>query len=270
MDLIKKLELPCFEAQIKISNKEEALRIVARQAVQHPSLSAINPDEIFEALQTREEIGTTGFGDGIALPHCRMEGATEFVVGAISVTDGVEFDSLDGRPAKLLVFIIAPANEARAHVRLLSSISHTLLIPGAVDEMLACTTAKNLLDSFTRHLQDEVETTDHQSRNMVHLVIQNESMFHDLLSVFMGLPSCSFIVVETSNAGAYLANMPLFAAFWKEEEVQFSRMIVGSIDRTMCNEMIRRIERVAGSLKECRDILLTVQEVFFTAGGLIE
>ena len=79
---------------------------------------------------------------------------------------------------------------------------------------------------------------------------------------------CSFVVIESQNAGSYLANVPLFAGFWSDSNVGFSRIIVGSIETKMTNEMIRQIERVTGALDERTDLMLLVQNVFFAAGSL--
>jgi PTS system nitrogen regulatory IIA component len=59
-------------------------------------------------LQQRERIGTTGFGGGIAIPHCSLDDIEEFVVGLLIVSDGVDFESLDGKKTTTFFFIIGP------------------------------------------------------------------------------------------------------------------------------------------------------------------
>ena len=75
-------------------------------------------------------------------------------------------------------------------------------------------------------------------------------------------------MMEGENAGTYLAKMPLFAGFWQDRPRGFCRVIVAVVDKRLTNEMIRRIESVTGSLGKRDDILVTVQDLAFTAGAV--
>ena len=92
MKLIDVLREECVVTGARPGGKEEALVQVAETAARCSVLKGVSTKEIVEALKEREELGSTGFGKGIAIPHCRMESVTEFVVGIITVPDGVEFE----------------------------------------------------------------------------------------------------------------------------------------------------------------------------------
>ena len=71
----------------------------------------------------REEEGTTGIGMGIAIPHCKSDAVTKAGLAAMVVKDGVDFESLDGTPAKIIFLIAAPNTEDNVHLQVLSKLS---------------------------------------------------------------------------------------------------------------------------------------------------
>lgn len=93
----------------------------------------------------REEQGTTGIGMGIAIPHCKSDAVTKAGLAAMVVKDGVDFESLDGTPAKIIFLIAAPNTEDNVHLQVLSKLSvmlmdeqftNSLINAGSVDEFL--------------------------------------------------------------------------------------------------------------------------------------
>ena len=108
----------------------------------------------------REEEGTTGIGMGIAIPHCKSDAVTKAGLAAMVVKDGVDFESLDGTPAKIIFLIAAPNTEDNVHLQVLSKLSvmlmdeqftNSLINAGSVDEFL------NIIDSAEK-AKDEKET----------------------------------------------------------------------------------------------------------------
>ena len=107
----------------------------------------------------REEGGTTGIGMGIAIPHCKSDAVTKAGLAAMVVKDGVDFESLDGTPAKIIFLIAAPNTEDNVHLQVLSKLSvmlmdeqftNSLINAGSVDEFL------NIIDSAEK-AKDEKE-----------------------------------------------------------------------------------------------------------------
>lgn len=107
----------------------------------------------------REEEGTTGIGMGIAIPHCKSDAVTKAGLAAMVVKEGVDFESLDGTPAKIIFLIAAPNTEDNVHLQVLSKLSvmlmdeqftNSLINAGSVDEFL------NIIDSAEK-AKDEKE-----------------------------------------------------------------------------------------------------------------
>ena len=268
MNLINALRTECVQANAARASRDEVLATIATLAKRSPALSNIDESAILKGLSDREELSTTGFGGGIAIPHCRLEGVDEFVVGVLSVPAGVEFAAMDDQPVKLFVFIVAPASESNAHIKVLSAISQVLNVPEHVEEMLAAPTADVLAENFLRHVRDEADPKQHDSKNLFRVQIQNEDLFHAVLKIFAGFNSSTVMVSEAEPAANYIQKMPLFAGFWSDKPSDFCKVILATVDKRDTNETIRRVEQEVGSLDERDDILLTVQELFYCAGDL--
>jgi mannitol/fructose-specific phosphotransferase system IIA component (Ntr-type) len=268
MKLIESLRTECIQAQADCKTRDDVLATIANLAKKSPILEPITEETILSGLTDREELSTTGFGGGIAIPHCRLDGVSDFVVGILSVPNGVDFAAMDDEPVTLFVFIIAPSSKSNVHIKVLSAISQVLNVPEHVDEMLNAPTADILAENFLRHVRDEADPKAHDNKNLFRVQIQNEDLFHDVLKIFSSFNSSTVMVSEAEPAANYIQKMPLFAGFWSDKEEEFCKVILATVDKKDTNETIRRIEQKVGSLDERSDILLTVQELFYCAGSL--
>ncbi len=268
MNLIHVLRSECIQANAECTTRDEVLATIAKLAKRSPVLANIDEAALLKGLTEREELSTTGFGNGIAIPHCRLDGVDDFAVGILSVPAGAEFNAMDGEPVKLFVFIVAPASSTNEHIKILSAISQVLNVPEHVTEMLKSTCSEVLSESFLRHVRDEADTKERDNKNLFRVQIQDEDLFHDVLNIFAGFNSTTVMVSEAEPAANYLQKMPLFAGFWTDKHVEFCKVILATVDKQDTNETIRRIEQEVGSLDERNDILLTVQELFYCAGNL--
>lgn len=118
-----------------------------------------NVETYRKGVFAREEEGTTGIGMGIAIPHCKSDAVTKAGLAAMVVKDGVDFESLDGTPAKIIFLIATPNTEDNVHLQVLSKLSvmlmdeqftNSLINAGSVDEFL------NIIDSAEK-AKDEKE-----------------------------------------------------------------------------------------------------------------
>lgn len=268
MNLINVLRSECIQASADCASRDEVLAAIAKLAKQSTVLANMDESAILKGLTDREELSTTGFGNGIAIPHCRLDGVEDFVVGILSSTHGVEFSAMDDQPVKLFVFIIAPSSSSNVHIKILSAISQVLNVPEHVAEMVAAPTADVLTENFLRHVRDEADPKQHDNKNLFRVQIQDEDLFHDVLKIFAGFNSTTIMVSEAEPSSNYLEKMPLFAGFWSDKHTEFCKVILATVDKKDTNETIRRIEQHTGSLDERDDLLLTVQELFYCAGSL--
>lgn len=268
MRLSEALRLECIAINVELSDKMDALRMVSRMATKCDALRGIDENEVLNALLEREKLGTTGFGKGIAIPHCRIEGIEEFVIGIILVPDGVEFDAIDGEKVKIIAFIIGPLMESNEHIRLLSRLSYVLNIPGTVDEILQAGAPKIVRESLLRHIVKDESPKKGEKCSLFYVFIQDDKLFRQILGVFSAMESSSIAVIEAKNAREFLMKTPLFAGFWRDEMLFSCKLILATVDRRLTNNTIRQIEDIAGILDKQDNLMVVVQEIYYTGGKI--
>ena len=99
---------------------EQIASLVARD------LPDLDEQDIFESLIAREKLGSTGFGNGIAIPHCRLPGCTSPICAVLRLDTPVDFDAIDGAPVDLLFVLLVPEEATDAHLELLRQIASML------------------------------------------------------------------------------------------------------------------------------------------------
>ena len=155
-DLLKKESIELHAAPV---GKDEALR----QAVSLMEKSGnIRDRESYEKqVFAREEEGTTGIGEGIAIPHGKCEAVTAPGLAAMVIPDGVEFDSLDGEPVHLLFLIAAPNTKDNVHLDVLSRLSVLLMDEKFADDLKHAGTAEEFLEIINcveaKRIEEEAE-----------------------------------------------------------------------------------------------------------------
>ena len=80
-------------------------------------------NEVYEKLREREELGSTGIGNGVALPHCKLKGINQVVLAVATSAQGVDFGAVDGEPVRLFFMVLSPVKDPAAHLQSLAAIS---------------------------------------------------------------------------------------------------------------------------------------------------
>ena len=271
MNLFKSFRPECIQVGSEAQNKAELLAELARLAKKSKVLGKVPEKRIRDALQEREHVGTTGFGGGIAIPHCALDDIDEFVVGLLITPEGIDFDSLDGKKTTTFFFIIGPKSQRNRHIQLLSAISKILKDPEVIQRFLEAFDERRvgqIVEELFRMVDVGVDPSQQQGRCLFHVFVQREEFFEDLLQLFSAAVDGSIAVLETNAAGYYLHRLPLFAAYWTESQKAFCRLILAVVDRDLCNDLIRRIHTVVEDVEKTPGVLISVQELFYCSGSL--
>ncbi len=99
---------------------EQIAQLVARD------LPDLDGQSIFESLIAREKLGSTGFGNGIAIPHCRLPGCSAPISAVLRLDSAVDYDAIDGAPVDLLFVLLVPEAATDEHLELLRQIASML------------------------------------------------------------------------------------------------------------------------------------------------
>ena len=109
--------------KLPVTSKKQALQELAKRAAE---ISALNERVIFEALIERERLGTTGVGNGIAIPHGKLAGLERLYGLFARLEKPIEFDSIDEQPVDLIFLLLAPECAGADHLKALARVSRLL------------------------------------------------------------------------------------------------------------------------------------------------
>ncbi len=108
---------------LEAATKDDAIDEILAAVVAAGRLTKARATKIRKKIAEREELGSTGIGNGVAVPHVKVEGVTETLMVLGRSVTGIDYDSVDGRPVHTVFFLVAPKDAAESHLRLLRWIS---------------------------------------------------------------------------------------------------------------------------------------------------
>lgn len=124
MDFDRLLAPECTITRLIAASKKRALQLLAdRLAARYAEFDA---DAVFDALMTRERLGSTAVGEGVAIPHCRLANCTKPVAALARLDVPVDFDAPDGREVDLLFVLVVPEQAHSMHIELLAAAASAL------------------------------------------------------------------------------------------------------------------------------------------------
>ena len=139
----------------EVKTKEEAINKLVDLMDATGRLS--DKEEYKKAVLTRESLSTTGIGDNIAIPHAKTTAVKEPGLAAMILRDGIDYDSLDGEPAKLFFLIAAPEGENNLHLDVLARLSMMLMDPEFKDMLISAKSVDEFLNLIDSKENDKLE-----------------------------------------------------------------------------------------------------------------
>ena len=126
MTLMSFLDDRAVSVGLQSQSKEEVIRELTEQLVKAGAVKDKDVNKLVQILLKRESLGSTGIGQGVAIPHGKSDCVTG-LVGAFGISRaGVNFDSLDGEPVHIFFLLVAPEDSAGPHLKALARISRLL------------------------------------------------------------------------------------------------------------------------------------------------
>jgi PTS system nitrogen regulatory IIA component len=148
-DIINKSNIvPALKAKDKKGVLEELAESMAHQ---EPS---VEKDSLVKILMEREQLGTTGIGDGVAIPHGKLNTIDRPLVSFGRSKDGLDFDSMDGQPAYLFFLLVAPDNSSGVHLQILAKIAKLLKNSDFREELMVGAGQEELYQTIIRTDED--------------------------------------------------------------------------------------------------------------------
>ena len=142
------LEEQCIILELESTGKEAVLRELAGAV--HDKCPSIDPDTMTQVLAEREQLGSTGVGNGVALPHGKVPGLEILLLCFGRSSRGISFDAVDNRPVHLFVMILAPPDMAEEYLQTLARMRRLLKDDATKNKLLLTTDTETILGLFNR------------------------------------------------------------------------------------------------------------------------
>lgn len=112
--------------QLESPDRSSLLRSLARRISEHRTVG--DPEVLYRKLQEREDLGSTAIGDGVAIPHCKMDNLPGVLLAIARSPGGINFGARDQKPVQLFFCVVSPNSEPAAHLQCLAAISSWLQV----------------------------------------------------------------------------------------------------------------------------------------------
>ena len=146
MELSDILSTGSVIACAKVASKRQLLQLLADKVAGEVGMEA---HLIFETLVAREKLGSTGLGNGIAIPHGKLEGLSGVTAVFAQLEQPIDFDAVDDQPVDLVVMLLAPAGSGADHLKALARVARLLRTECIVDQLRATRDAGRLYEVLT-------------------------------------------------------------------------------------------------------------------------
>ncbi len=265
------LDEKCCKVDLKARSKDEAVRKIAELAAISGLTENISTDILYEKLKEREDQGSTGFGNGVAIPHARIEGMKDFLLYIAVSSKGIEFEAMDKKKVQLFIIILGPPEKVNQHLKILASVSQTISKPYVKNELVKALSNKVLYESFIRNSRESESGSSKQRKmRLMYVILYVEDFLYNILEFFIQEGIDGATILESSGMGQYISNVPLFADFigFMSENKNRSKTIMSIVPDEKVDTLIRGIEDITGDLNVKQGAMIITTDISFYKGSM--
>ncbi len=145
---IRKILLPEHAlCGVQGGSKKRTLEYIANLIGQHDPV--IDAKDLFNCLVTREKLGSTGLGNGVAIPHCRLVSCKKPAAVFLQLAEPIDFDAIDRHPVDLIFALVVPDNSINEHLELLKKLAEKFSNPGLCEALRKAESSEMLYQLIT-------------------------------------------------------------------------------------------------------------------------
>ena len=156
MQIMDFLSKKAILTDIKSTNKEDVIKEMVDFLIEAGDVEKRNRNKLIDALMSREALGSTAIGQGIAIPHAKCDCVDKLVAAFGLSKKGVDFDSLDGELAYVFFLLVAPQDSAGPHLKALARISRLLKDKYFRDTLRTCTDEKSVIKVISQEDEKKI------------------------------------------------------------------------------------------------------------------
>jgi len=266
------LNISSCKKNMGTSSKDKAMeKMAALLASNSESIGTETPASIFEGMQTREKLGSTGMGNGIAIPHCRLEGMKKFSLALSVCHKGINWDSIDNRSVHIICAIAGPISGTEEHLRLLAGAARVLSNSKARYELLNSKTEFAMRETFLYHLSPvTAKKSTEKRKKLLLMVLQEEKVYNDIMELFLEIGIEGAVTINSDMMGPMLSSVPIFAGFMDVlgRSRPEPRILLTLVPEDEVGETVSSIENITGDLDNHRGACIIVMDTISIRGSL--
>jgi fructose-specific phosphotransferase system IIA component len=156
MKIVEFLSKKAIATDIKATKKEDIIKELADLLINAGEIEKRYRNKLIDALMARESLGSTGIGQGVAIPHAKSDCVEKLVAAFALSKKGVDFDSLDAEPVYIFFLLVAPQDSAGPHLKALARISRLLKDKYFRDSLRACVEDKSIIKIISQEDEKKV------------------------------------------------------------------------------------------------------------------
>ncbi|GFD92547.1 PTS IIA-like nitrogen-regulatory protein PtsN [Alteromonas sp. KUL156] len=146
MDIQAIISLDRTECAVQCNSKKRILEIIADIAAKNNE--SIDQATVLSSLMSRERMGSTGIGNGIALPHGRLAGLEKVIAIIVTCTPAIDFDALDEKPVDIFFALLVPEEQTEGHLQTLATVAGKLSDKETIKAIRRATTSDDILSAL--------------------------------------------------------------------------------------------------------------------------
>ena len=147
MDIQAIVSLDRTECAVQCNSKKRILEIIADIAAKQNE--NIDQATVLNSLMARERMGSTGIGNGIALPHGRLPGLEKVIAIVVTSTPAIDFDALDEKPVDIFFSLLVPEEQTEGHLQTLATVAGKLSDKETIKAIRRATTSDDILSALS-------------------------------------------------------------------------------------------------------------------------
>lgn len=251
MKLINTLALESIELDLRSRSKDELFEEMAGLLKKNPGLASTKESTILRALLEREKTATTGVGKEVGIPHGKIMGISG-ICSAVGVSKrGIEYGSVDSRPVRYVVAMVAPPEQSQDYLRILAKVARLLSDPAFVETLVTAKSAREVHDRIAS-LEEVAPAVDTEEQVLLMFELKDPDYFDQVVEYFTEMGAVGATVMDARSVRGFLTRVPLFADFARvfSEGQEFGHIFMVVMDKGRVGGFISGIEEIVGELDE--------------------
>lgn len=146
MQVSQLLELDRVHCNYPAASKKRVLEQIS-ELIAHGD-TELNQTQVFDSLISRERLGSTGLGRGVAIPHARVKNSEHTIAALLKLERGVDYDAIDGQPVDLVFALLVPEQATEEHLQLLAQLAEMFSDSNLLNDLRQANDSQHLLDAI--------------------------------------------------------------------------------------------------------------------------